>query len=224
MSRPPARRPAALVFDLDGTLIESRRDIATAINRLRADLGLASLPLAQVLGMVGEGARALVEKALADAIPAGDAERIDAALARYLGHYREVALDTTHAYPGVPEMLAALAAAYPLALLSNKPEEMSRRILAGLGLAAPFREVLGGDSLPTRKPDPAGLALLAGRLALPLADLLLIGDSRIDAETATNAGCRFARVDWGFPQPQGPEIAADLVAARPEDLTAALLG
>jgi phosphoglycolate phosphatase len=216
-------RPAALVFDLDGTLVESRRDIATAVNRMRAELSLPPLTLEQVVGMVGEGARLLVERALADAVPAAETSRIDAAFARYRGHYQDVALDTTRPYPGVEEMLSALAPAYPMSLLSNKSEGMSRHILDALGLGAYFRDVLGGDTLPTRKPDPEGLALLAARLHVPITTLMLVGDSRIDAATARNAGCRFARVDWGFPRPPGEEVAADIVATRPADLTAALL-
>jgi phosphoglycolate phosphatase len=216
-------RPAALVFDLDGTLVESRRDIATAVNRTRAELALPPLSLDQVVRMVGEGARTLVERALADAVPAADTSRIDQAFERYRGHYRDVALDTTRPYPGIEEMLSALAPAYPMAVLSNKSEAMSRRILEALGLAGYFRDLLGGDSLPTRKPDPEGLGLLAARLGVALPGLLLIGDSRIDAATASNAGSRFARVDWGFPRPPGDEVPADLVAAHPADLAAALL-
>jgi phosphoglycolate phosphatase len=214
-------RPAALIFDLDGTLVDSRRDLATGVNRMRADFGLAPLALEQVVLMVGEGARRLVEKAVQGELPP---ERIDEAFERYRRHYRDVALDTTKPYPGIEEMLAALEPAYPLAVLSNKGEAMSRLVLDGLGLTRHFRALVGGDSLPTRKPDPAGLALLAERLGLPLQELMLIGDSRIDAATARNAGSHFARVDWGFPRAGGePEIPADLVAARPEDLAVALL-
>src|ERR1044071_5375291 len=144
-------RPAALVFDLDGTLVDSRRDIATGLNRMRADLGLAPLTLEQVVGMVGEGARVLVEKALADAVPEGETERIDAALARYRDHYREVALDTTRAYPGVEAMLAALAAKNPMAMLSNKGEDMSRHVLTGLGGARRGRGGGGGGRPPARE-------------------------------------------------------------------------
>jgi phosphoglycolate phosphatase-like HAD superfamily hydrolase len=96
-------------------------------------------------------------------------------------------------------MLAALAAVYPVALLSNKGEKASRRILEGLGLAPHFRLILGGDSLPTRKPDPAGLRLAAGRLGVPVEELMLIGDTRIDGETARAAGALFGLVEWGFP-------------------------
>lgn len=214
--------PAALVFDLDGTLVDSRRDIATAVNRMRADLGLSPLGLEAVVLMVGEGARVLVERALAGDVPPGE---IDSALARYQGHYREVVLDTTLPYPGIEDMLAALSPVYPMAVLSNKGEEMTRFLLEALGLGRFFREVVGGDSLSTRKPDPAGLALLAERLAVPLSSLMLVGDSAVDAATAREAGCRFARVDWGFPRAEGaPDIPADLVAARPADLAAALLG
>ena len=214
-------RPAAVVFDLDGTLLDTRQDITTAINAMRAELGLSSLALEQVVTMVGEGARLLVERALG----AGHSrEQVDDALARYRDHYWRVCLDTTRPYPGVEEMLAALAGRYPLALLSNKGEAMSRRILDGLGLSRYFREVLGGDSLATRKPDPAGLRLLAERLGIPAERLLLVGDTWIDAEAARNAGCPFALVEWGFPLPRKVEgVEADLKVAKAEELTAALV-
>ena len=214
------KRPSALVFDLDGTLIDSRRDITTAINRMRADLGLPPLVLEQVVTMVGEGARLLVERALGPFFPP---DQVDEALERYLGYYGDVCLDETRPYPGVEEMLAELAGRYPLALLSNKGEALSRKILDGLGLAARFREVLGGDSLPTRKPDPTGLQVLADRLGVPVEDLMLVGDTWVDAETARNAGCLFALVEWGFPRPPKLDrVQADLRATRAEELTAAL--
>ncbi|HEV8580689.1 MAG TPA: HAD-IA family hydrolase [Thermoanaerobaculia bacterium] len=213
-------RPAALVFDLDGTLIDSRRDITTAINRMRSELGLPALALEQVVTMVGEGARLLVERALGPEYPP---DRIDVALMRYLAHYREVCLETTRPYPGIEEMLAALATLYPLALLSNKGEALSRKILDGLGLSRYFREILGGDSLATRKPDPSGLLLLADRLGIPVERLLLVGDTWIDAETARNAGCSFALVEWGFVLPRKLDgVEADLEVAKAEELTAAL--
>jgi phosphoglycolate phosphatase len=213
-------RPTALVFDLDGTLIDSRRDITTAINRMREELGLLAIPLAAVVTMVGEGARLLVERALG---PGFTPDQVDQALVRYLGYYGEVCLDETTPYSGIVEMLEALAPRYPLALLSNKGEAFSRRILDGLGLSRFFAEVLGGDSLPTRKPDPSGLRVLAERLGVPLPSLMLVGDTWIDAETAHNAGCAFALVEWGFPRPPKlGEVKADLRVARAEELAAAL--
>jgi phosphoglycolate phosphatase len=212
--------PAALVFDLDGTLIDSRRDITTAINRMREELGLPPIPLEAVVTMVGEGARLLVERALGPDFPS---EQVDRALARYLEHYADVCLDETQAYPGIEEMLEELAGRYPLALLSNKGEALSRKILEGLGLSRFFGEVLGGDSLPTRKPDPAGLRVLAERLGVPRERLLLVGDTWIDAETAHNAGCAFILVEWGFPRPPKLDaVKADLRVARAGELTAAL--
>jgi phosphoglycolate phosphatase len=213
-------RPAALVFDLDGTLIDSRRDITTAINQTRDGYGLPPLALEQVINMVGEGARVLIERALGSDIPS---HQIDEALATYLDHYRDVCLDETHPYPGIEEMLSALAGAYPLALLSNKGESLSRKVLAGLGLDRFFREILGGDSLPTRKPDPSGLRLLAERLGFPVERVMLVGDTRIDAETAQNAGAPFALVEWGFPRPSEVDsLKADLRVARAEELVEAL--
>lgn len=213
-------RPAALVFDLDGTLIDSRRDITTAINRTREGYGLPPLALEQVINMVGEGARVLIERALGADMPL---DRIDQALATYLDHYRDVCLDETRPYPGIEEMLAALADAYPLALLSNKGESLSRKVLAGLGLDRFFREILGGDSLPTRKPDPSGLRLVAERLGFPVERVMLVGDTRIDAETARNAGSFFALVEWGFPRPAGVDaLKADLRITRAEELVEAL--
>jgi phosphoglycolate phosphatase len=197
-----------VVFDLDGTLIDSRRDLTTAVNRMRGELGLAPLTVEQVVTMVGEGARRLVERALG---PGFSAAEVDRALAGYLRHYRAVCLDTTRAYPGVPELLAALAERTPLALLSNKGEALSRTILEGLGLAQ-------------RKPDPAGLLLIAERLGVAADRLLLVGDTWVDAETAKAAGCPFVLVEWGFPRPPGVEaITASVRAATVAELALWLL-
>jgi phosphoglycolate phosphatase len=218
-------RPAALVFDLDGTLIDSRRDITTALNRMRADLGLAPLALEQVVAMVGEGAKVLVRRSLADWDDTLPPDRLKVVLKRYLAYYQEVCLDTTVAYPGIEAMLAELSPVYRLALLSNKGERLSIEILEGLDLAWRFQEILGGDSLPTRKPNPAGLRVLADRFDVPVEGLMLIGDSRIDAETARNAGCAFALAEWGFPRPPGLEaLSAEVTAATPEELVRELLG
>lgn len=220
---PLTTRPAALVFDLDGTLIDSRQDITTAINRLRSELGLPSLTLDQVVAMVGEGAKVLIRRALADWDANLSPERLKEVLDRYLVLYREVCVDTTHAYPGVEEMLEELGASYRMAILSNKGEKLSVFILEELDLAFHFKAVLGGDSLPTRKPNPAGLRALADRFDVPVESLMLVGDSRVDAETARNAGCAFALVEWGFPRTPGSgEVEADIKVAEPAELVRAL--
>jgi phosphoglycolate phosphatase len=217
-----AGRPAAVVFDLDGTLIDSRQDLATAVNATRAELGLTPLAPAQVVGMVGEGARKLVERALGAEVPP---ERFEEVYRRYLEHYGAVLLDTTRAYYGIPEALARLASRFPLAVLSNKPEEFSRRVLDGLGIGQHFREVVGGDSLSSRKPDPEGLHLLAKRLQVRPEHIVLVGDTAIDAATARTAGCPFALVTWGFAAP--PDLArieSDYRFERPAELAATLAG
>ncbi len=212
--------PGAIVFDLDGTLIDSRLDLATAINRMRAELGMAPLAVPAILGMVGEGARLLVARALGPAFPA---ERFETAFSSYQSFYRQVCLDATVPYPGIPELLAELAPRFPLAVLTNKGERISRVILEGLGLARYFQVVVGGDTLPTRKPDPAGLIHIAGLFGVPVGGLLLVGDSRFDAETAETAGCRFALVEWGFATPEEQRgMTADLRVRAAGEFAAAL--
>ncbi len=186
--------PRAIIFDLDGTLIDSSRDIATAVNLMRAERDLEPLAVAAVDRMVGEGARVLVRRALP---PGLGKEELRKAVAGYLKHYEAVCLDTTTAYPGVAPMLASLAEGFALGLLSNKGEALCRRILDALGLARHLREIVGGDTLPTRKPNPGGLFLLADRFGVTADSLLLVGDSDTDARTAQAAGCPFALSVWG---------------------------
>jgi phosphoglycolate phosphatase len=195
-----------VVFDLDGTLIDSRADLASAVNHVLRTLGLPELPAATLHGYVGEGARVLVARALGPEHQG----RVGEALPLFMAHYGAHLLDATHPYPGIVEALAALAErGAALSVLTNKPVAMSRAILAGLGLAAPFVDVLGGDSLPTRKPDPAGLEALRLRTATPRERTLLVGDSGIDVRTARAAGVAFCGVSWGL-------TPAGLLAAGPE--------
>lgn len=184
-----------MVFDLDGTLVDSRLDLAVAVNATRERLGLPPLAVAAVTAMVGEGARTLLRRAL-PASTAGDA--FEAALALFLDLYFDRCLDATRAYRGIDDLLAALATRYPLAVLTNKPERHSRRILDGLGLTPRFAAIVGGDTLPARKPDPAGLHHLARAWSTTADRLLLVGDSGIDASTAHAAGAALALVTWGF--------------------------
>lgn len=218
MSRPEAERAltvSALVFDLDGTLIDSRRDLATAINRMRRDLGLDALTLESIVGMVGEGARELVRRALAGF---GEPDFEDA-FGRFRDYYWESCLEHTRPYHGISELVAASAERWPLAVLTNKPEAVSRRILDGLGFAPFLRAVVGGDTFSARKPDPVGLHHLGNVLGVELESLWLIGDSRIDAAAARAAGCRFAFVEWGFAgEAERREIVPDLRAATPGEL------
>jgi phosphoglycolate phosphatase len=199
---------AAVVFDLDGTLVDSRRDLATAVNRLRGELGLPALRVDQVEAMVGEGARILVERALADA-PTLAISR-ERALERFIAHYDACCLETTEPYPGMAALVRRLAARWPLAILTNKPMAATRKLLDHFDWLEIFRLVVAGDSLPARKPDPAGIRHIAERLDLVPSSIVLVGDSRFDAETAAAAGCRLVLVGWGYGRPE------DLAAARPD--------
>ncbi len=213
-------RGSALVFDLDGTLVDSRRDLATAVNATRIGLGLPELSLSEVVAKVGAGARNLVRRALPAEI---EGRRFEDAFDAFLTHYAAVCLDTTRLYPGLEELLPRLARRAPLAVLTNKPEATSRRILEGLGVAALFDPIVGGDTLPVRKPDPAGIFHLVQRFGLAPASLLLVGDSAIDAATATAAGCRFVLMEWGFAtDAERAELAADARARDAAELEAAL--
>lgn len=200
-----------VIFDLDGTLIDSRRDLATAVNRVRLDRGLAPLAAERVEAMVGWGAAALVERALGDELAPA---LLPEALQAFLAHYEACCLETTRPYPGIPRLLERLAGGYPLGLLTNKPGIMTRRLLDRLGLAGWFAEVVAGDTLEVRKPHPQTVSYLARALGAEPARLLLVGDSAVDAETAAAAGCRLALVAWGFGD------AGDLAAFGPELLAA----
>ena len=183
------------VFDLDGTLVDSRRDLANAANALVVARGGHALPEAVITGMVGEGAAVLVRRVLA---ASGLDPEAPGALAAFLDLYDERLLEHTRPYEGTEAMLDALGARMPLAVLTNKPQAHTERLLDGLGLARYFRDVMGGDTAWGRKPDPAGLIELAQRAGAPLAEVALIGDSPFDLQTARNAGCPCVLVSYGF--------------------------
>lgn len=195
-----------VAFDLDGTLIDTRVDLAAAANHVLRVLGLPELPPETFYEFIGGGARALVERALG----ARHRDRLDAGLAAFREYYGAHLLDASRPYPGIDEALEALAArGVVLSVLTNKPAAMSRAILEGLGLTARFLAIVGGDSLPVLKPDPAGLEQLRALSGTPRERMLLVGDSAIDVRTARAAGMAVCGVAWGI----SPEA---LVAAGPD--------
>lgn len=183
------------MFDLDGTLVDSRGDLANAANALVVARGGRPLPEETIAGMVGEGAAVLVRRVLA-------ASGLDAespgALSDFLDLYDQRLLEHTVPYDGIVEMLEALSPWMPLAVLTNKPQAHTDRLLDGLGLAGYFRDVMGGDTAFGRKPAPSGLEELARRAGVPVTATALIGDSPIDLQTARNAGCPCVLVSYGF--------------------------
>jgi phosphoglycolate phosphatase len=194
-----------IVFDLDGTLIDSRLDLAESTNEMLSGYGARPLPVDAVAAMVGEGARVLVARALGAA--GLDPDEPDA-LRRFREIYDRRLLIHTRPYDGIEEVVSQMAERHPLAVLTNKPEAPSRRLLDVFGLARHFRRVIGGDSGPARKPDPAGLHVLMGEFGAMPAATWLVGDSMIDVETARRAGVRMCVALYGFGQLRG-ELVLD---------------
>ena len=186
-----------IAFDLDGTLVDSRRDLADSVNALLADLGCDPLSEGLIGTMVGDGARQLVERALK---AAGVAHPPADALDRFLDHYDHRLLAHTKPYEGIAAMLEGIAArGIRRAVLTNKPQEAAERVLAGLDLARWFDAgVVGAEAAFARKPDPAGLAALADRAGVPIGAVLLVGDGGQDVETARRAGARICVARYGF--------------------------
>jgi phosphoglycolate phosphatase len=209
-----------IAFDLDGTLVDSLRDLAESANALLAHYGAAPLDEASIGRMVGGGAPTLVRRVLA----AAAVDPHDNAVARYLAIYNSRLLKWTRPYPEIPELLAELSARrVPLAVLTNKPLEATRQILAGLQLARFFPAdcVLGGDGPQPRKPDPAGLVALAAMHNAPLGKILLVGDSAVDWHTSRAAGSQIcmARYGFGFHDFPVAELAeGDMSISQPLDL------
>ena len=173
-----------LLFDLDGTLVDSRADLINSVNLMLDELGRRTLPDTRVLSFVGEGARALVERALKadqnDETPGCDIScNVDQALEIFRRHYREHLLDQTRVYPGVEQTLARLCH-IPKAVVTNKPYEFTIPLLEGVGLSSYFEVVIGGDSLPERKPSPMMLFEAASRCGAQASECLMVGDSSVD--------------------------------------------
>jgi phosphoglycolate phosphatase len=183
-----------IAFDLDGTLIDSRRDLAESANQLIEELGGQPLTEEQIGGMVGEGAALLVRRALQ---ASGRGERAHA-LERFLEIYDERLLNNTRVYDGVADVVRRARGRARLTVLTNKPAGPTERILAGLGLRDVFEEVIGGDGAYRRKPDPAGLTAMMRAANTAPEDTLLVGDSAIDLETARRAETRCCLVSYGF--------------------------
>ncbi len=202
--------PALIVFDLDGTLIDSAADLAAAINTMLTGFGREPLPVPEVRRMIGDGVATLVARALA-ARHCGQADAAGAAQV-FMRYYESHATALTTAFPGVEPALQSLRAAdIPLAVCTNKPALITAAILESLGLAKYFTRVIGGDSLPFRKPDPRVLLHLLAAFAARPASSLLVGDSEVDAATAQAAGVPFVLLKHGYRR--GPAAAIPCIAA-----------
>jgi len=208
------------VFDLDGTLVDSTADLATAVNAALAQVapGSPRLEAEVVRSYVGHGARNLITRSLT---ALGLPHPPDDVLPVFLEAYRACLLDTTRLYPGIEEALEGLRG-LTLAVLSNKPGDMSRTILAGLGVAGRFARIWGGGDVPGKKPDPAGLKLLLAELAVRPDQAVMIGDSGVDVQTGRAAGVRTLGVTYGFDAPTFAETPPDVLVDDPRRLAGIL--
>lgn len=208
----------ALIFDLDGTLVDSGQDLAHAANAARTHLGLPPLDDLTVLSYVGHGARELMRLALGAA--PGEAE-VDRALACFREFYAQHLLDNTRPYPGVVEALARLQG-LRLAVLTNKSLRFARPILEGLGLARWFSRICGEDSFSRKKPDPLGLESLLRQFGIPPREAMMVGDSEIDMQTARSAGTWACGVTYGLGSRHLETCAPDLLVSNLTELAEAL--
>ncbi len=189
--------PALVVFDLDGTLIDSAPDMHRAVNLMLADMGCAPLTLTDIRSMVGDGASALIARALAarQCVSADPAK----ALAQFLEHYEEQPTAFTRTFAGVAETLGRLqATGLTLAVCTNKPTRLTSMILERLEIDRFFARILAGDSMPFRKPDPRALMEVINGFGTPKAATIMVGDSEVDAATAHSAGVPFVLMTYGY--------------------------
>jgi len=215
-----------VIFDLDGTLVDSAEDIALSVNELLGELGRSPLPVEQLRGYIGNGVRKLLERTLAATASSpglpGEGE-LDGAVARYLPIYRRRLLDHTRAYPGVEEALRTLGRERALAVLTNKPRRESVMILEGLALYRHFRAVYGGDSFAERKPHPMGVHHLLDELGCTAAETLFVGDSAVDVRTARSASVRSCLVAYGIGYADAKDLEPDLVVQDLRELARAVV-
>lgn len=210
-----------LVFDLDGTLIDSTLDLALSVNATRAHAGLGPLSIPRISTYIGNGAEMLIRRALGEH---ASSRSVREGLQFFLQYYRDHMLDNTVLYPGVGEALGSwMERRATMAVLTNKPERFSADLLAGLGLAGHFARIYGGNSFATKKPHPYGLQHLMRELGCAPSSTLMVGDSEVDVLTARNAGTACAGVSYGI-RPEGfQEHPPDVLVDDLRDLAARTL-
>ncbi len=210
-----------VIFDLDGTLIDSRLDLVHSVNAALRHIGRPELPENVIASYVGDGAPVLIQRALGG-------EKIDDAVVRkglefFLSYYREHKLDHTTVYDGIGEALASIQSSSngiprKLAVLTNKPVIPSRAIVEALGLSPYFMQVYGGNSFETKKPDPEGARKLLKEAGVPAERAVIVGDSHTDVETGHNAGLWTIGVTYGFAPQTLEDASPDVVVDHPHEL------
>ena len=215
--------PRAVIFDLDGTLVDSSGEIATALDRTFDDLNLPRLPKPQVEALIGRGVRSLVERALARVAP--EAPPLDEAVERFEAHYAQTVGTGARLFPGVLAGMRRLReAGYPLSVVTNKPRFFTLQLLERLGIAEMLDAVVAGDDGIPRKPLGDMLVAACSRMGTSPAESLMLGDSDNDVAAARAAGCPVWCVPYGYNEGRGPEtLACDRLVASVEE-AAALIG
>lgn len=227
MSLPHTSQLRLLVFDLDGTLIDSSKDLCNSVNAMLSHIGKPTLPEAVITSYIGDGASMLVRRAIGD--PEGDLhdeDYLQQALTFFLDHYRIHKLDFTYVYDGVMDSLRVIRAAYPhlkMAVLTNKPVNPSREICRALGLEAFFFQNYGGNSFHTKKPDPHGLQVLMQEAGANPPQTVMIGDSAVDILTARNAGTWSIGCSFGLSAETLKHAQPTVLCATPGDWKSLLL-
>lgn len=208
------RQVDAILFDLDGTLVDSAGDIATSVNWMLGELGLPQRSVSDIQRFVGDGMKALLTRA----IGTEDPERLTTSIRLFREHYRAHCLDTSRLYPDVLPVLEALRDK-PLAVVTNKPREVSIHMLEGLGIAPHFRVVLGGESTPNKKPHPEPLLSALQQLGVPPARSAIVGDHVNDILAGKAAGLWTCAVTYGLTDRAALEqTRPDLLLDRLESL------
>lgn len=230
----PVERLKLLVFDLDGTLIDSAQDLCNSVNAALSEFNLGPLPDPTIAGFVGNGAPMLMRRSLALAgnvsLDAVNEDLFASAYAFFLQYYRDHKLDFTYAYEGVLDALKSLHELHDapdgplrtMAVLTNKPVRPARGICEGLGLADYFLHIYGGDSFPIKKPDPLGLRRLMEETGATPEETVMIGDSQVDVLTARNAGTWSLGCAFGFGIPTLVQVQPDVLVDSAAEWTQAL--
>ncbi|HET6936597.1 MAG TPA: HAD-IA family hydrolase [Candidatus Angelobacter sp.] len=217
----PAHELKLLIFDLDGTLVDSRLDLANSVNAMLRHYGKPELPQEVIASYIGNGAPMLVRRSLGDP---DDEQFVQEALLYFMAYYREHKLDHTYVYDGIFEALDSIIASrnglgqLRMAVLSNKPVNPSRGIVEALGLGKYFFQVYGGNSFHTKKPDPAGVQALLAEAEAQAHQTVIVGDSDVDVITAGNAGIYSVAVTYGLAPHTLEDVTADVVVDHPREL------